>query len=185
MDPLDTCPIPGRRDTSKAARRRTRLAICAEKWADGVDPLRIMHTWGTTYDGMRSMIRANPDIKLPDDMAKRLHKICREAYPKNQPNRHRSGWDQYEKQYYTEEILFLDQFNVPALEILNRLDVSWTMWKHIINEQHLTRLQQETDNACQWANLRKQHPDKTDQEITQMMYNNQVTFSKVMKTIPA
>ena len=94
-------------------------------------------------------------------------------------------WDQYEKNYYTEEILFLDQFNVPAIEILNRLDVSWTMWKHIINEQHLTRLQQETDNACQWANLRKQHPDKTDQEITQMMYNNQVTFSKVMKTIPA
>ena len=93
--------------------------------------------------------------------------------------------DQYEKNYYTEEILFLDQFNVPALEILNRLDVSWTMWKHIINEQHLKRLQQETDNACQWANLRKQHPDKTDQEITQMMYNNQVTFSKVMKTIPA
>ena len=45
--------------------------------------------------------------------------------------------------------------------------------------------QQETDNACQWANLRKQHPDKTDQEITQMMYSNQVTFSKVMKTIPA
>ena len=38
MDPLDTCPIPGRRDTSKAARRRIRLAICAEKWADGVDP---------------------------------------------------------------------------------------------------------------------------------------------------
>ncbi len=110
MDPIDTCPIPNRRNTSQAARRRIRLAICAEKWADGEDPTYIMHTWGTTYDGMRSMIRANPDIKLPDDMAKRLHKVCREAYPKNQPNRHRSGWDQYEKEYYTHEILFLDQF---------------------------------------------------------------------------
>lgn len=185
MDPLDTCPIPNRRNTSQTARRRIRLAICAEKWADGDNPLHIMHTWGTTYDGMRSMIRANPDIRLPKDMTKHLHKVCREAYPKNQPNRHRSGWDQYEKDYYTEEILFLNSFNVPAIDMLRRLDVSWTMWKQIITENNLTRLQQETDNACQWANLRKQHPDKTDQEITQMMYSNQVTFSKVMKTISA
>lgn len=184
MDPLDTCPIPGRCDTSKAARRRIRLAICAEKWADGEDPLRIMHTWGTTYDGMRSMIRANPDIRLPDDMAKRLHKICREAYPKNQPNRHRSGWDQYEKDYYTEEILFLDSFNVPALEILDRLDVSWTMWKHIINENHLTRLQNETYNACRWHYLKQQHPDWTDQDITQAQHAGDGSFNQFLQDEP-
>lgn len=181
MDPLDTCPIPGRRNTSQAARRRIRLAIIAEKWADGVDPLRIMHTWGTTYDGMRSMIRANPDIKLPDDMAKRLHKICREVYPKNQPNRHRSGWNQYEKEYYTHEILFLNQYGIQALEILNRLDVSWTMWKQIITENHLTRLQDETYNACHWYYLKQQHPDWTDQQITQAQHAGNNTFNQFMQ----
>lgn len=181
MDPLDTCPIPNRRNISQTARRRIRLAICAEKWADGEDPTYIMHTWGTTYDGMRSMIRSNPDIKLPDDMAKRLHKICREAYPKNQPNRHRSGWDQYEKEYYTHEILFLNQFNIPALEILDRLDVSWTMWKQIITENHLTRLQDETYNACHWHYLKQQHPDWTDQQITQAQHAENNTFYQFMQ----
>ncbi|PZU02274.1 MAG: hypothetical protein DI619_05380, partial [Francisella sp.] len=118
------------------------------------------------------------------DMAKRLHKVCREAYPKNQPNRHRSGWDQYEKEYYTHEILFLDQFNIPAIEILDRLDVSWTMWKQIITENHLTRLQDETYNACRWHYLKQQHPDWTDQDITQAQHAGNNTFNQFLQDEP-
>ena len=83
--------------------------------------------------------------------------------------------------YYTHEILFLNQFNIPALEILNRLDVSWTMWKQIIEENHLTRLQNETYNACHWYYLKQQHPDWTDQQITQAQYAGNNTFNQFMQ----
>ncbi|MCC7958540.1 DUF7188 family protein, partial [Klebsiella pneumoniae] len=78
-------------------------------------------------------------------------------------------------------ILFLNQFNIPALEILNRLDVSWTMWKQIITENHLTRLQDETYNACHWHYLKQQHPDWTDQDITQAQHAGNNTFNQFMQ----
>ena len=100
---------------------------------------------------------------------------------RDRPNRHRSGWGQYEKEYYTHEILFLNSFNVPAIDMLKRLDISWTMWKQIITENHLTRLQNETYNACRWYYLKQQHPDWTDQQITQAQHAGNNTFTMFMQ----
>lgn len=80
-----------------------------------------------------------------------------------------------------EEILFLNSFNVPAIDMLKRLDVSWTMWKQIITENHLTRLQNETYNACRWYYLKQQHPDWTDQQITQARRTSESSFNDFMQ----
>lgn len=181
MPTLETCPIPDRHDRTAASRQHTRLAIIAEKWEDGENPEIIMREYGATYDGMKSMIRSNPDVHIPGTMRKQMHKVARTVYPKGQKPQNRSRWVQHEKNYYTHEILFLNQFNIPALEILDRLDVSWAMWNQIIEENHLTRLQDETYNACRWHYLKQQHPDWTDQQITQARHAENNTFNKFMQ----
>ena len=181
MPTMETCPIPDRRDRTAASRQHARLQIIAEKWEDGDDPYEIMREYGATYDGMKSMIRSNPDVHIPDIMRKQMHKVARTVYPKGKKSQNKSNWEQYEKEYYTHEILFLNQYNTPAIEILDRLDVSWAMWKQIITENHLTRLQNETYNACRWHYLKQQHPDWTDQQITQARRASESSFNDFMQ----
>ena len=68
--------------------------------------------------------------------------------------------------------------------MLRRLDVSWKMWKHIIAENHLTRLQNETYNACRWYYLKQQHPDWTDQDITQAQHAGDGSFNQFLQDEP-
>lgn len=165
MKAIKDCPVPGRKDWPKRSRQKARLAIIAEQWRDGVDPEDIILTWGGPYNGMKAMMRRHHDIDIPEDMRKNLHYYCQKVYPNGRDDSHKSGWKRYEHDYYTREILHLNFFGVTAQEMLQRLDVPWMMFQDIINEQHLTRLQQEIHELYQFRQMRKDHPDENDTQI--------------------